>query len=271
MPAAVNVEQLAYSYGRDSVLDDISFVVSKGDFFIIIGPNGSGKTTLLKLLSGILKPVAGDLVIDAKPLQSYSRKELSRSIAYVPQMIQTDFPFTVREVVLMGRTPHLGLLGLEGLEDRELAEEAMGFTEVAHLAERKLNELSGGECQRAYIARAICQQTRIILLDEPTASLDLAHQVRIMDLMEKLQQERKTTVVMVSHDVNLAAMYGSRLLLLKNGRVLRMGAPAEVMNHANLEDAYGCRLLVDDNPMGGFPRVTLVPERFIDPDQQQES
>jgi iron complex transport system ATP-binding protein len=263
MQTAIAAEHLEYAYGRNPVLKDISFAVPKGDFFIIIGPNGSGKTTLLKLLAGIHKPRSGGIEVNGKPLQEYSRKALSRSVAYVPQMIQTDFPFTVREVVLMGRSPHLGMLGLEGKEDIELAEKAMGFTEVRHLANRKLNQLSGGECQRAYIARAICQQTRIILLDEPTASLDLAHQVRIMDLMERLQKEKGITVVMVSHDVNLAAMYGSQVLLLKDGRLLHMGAPGEVMQYATLEDAYGCKLLVDDNPMGGFPRITLVPERFI--------
>ena len=266
MQAAIEARHLEYTYGRELVLNDISFAVSKSDFFIIIGPNGSGKTTLLKLLSGIFKSLAGSLAIDGQPLQSYSRKMLARTIAYVPQMIQTDFPFTVREVVLMGRSPHLGVLGLEGVKDRDLAEEAMGFTEVAHLAKRKLNELSGGECQRVYIARAICQQTGIILLDEPTASLDLAHQVRIMDLMEKLQKERKITVVMVSHDVNLAAMYGSRVLLLKEGRLLNLGLPQEVMTFESLEDAYGCRLLVDASPIGSFPRITLVPERYMKPE-----
>ena len=218
MQTSITAEHLAYAYGKRHVLQDISFTVSKKDFFIIIGPNGSGKTTLLKLLSGIHPPQSGEVVINGKPLQAYSRKNLAREIAYVPQMIQTDFPFTVREVVLMGRSPHLGMLGLEKKEDIQLAEEAMGFTEVENLANRRLNQLSGGECQRVYIARAICQQTPIILLDEPTASLDLAHQVRIMDLMEKLQKESSITVVMVSHDINLAAMYGSRVLLMKEGR-----------------------------------------------------
>ena len=263
MQAAIEAKHLDYTYGRTPVLKGISFTIAQGDFFIIIGPNGSGKTTLLKLLSGIHKLQSGGIVINNRPLQAYSRKNLAREVAYVPQMIQTDFPFTVREVVLMGRSPHLGMLGLEAQEDVELAEEAMGFTEVRHLSNRRLNQLSGGECQRVYIARAICQQTRIILLDEPTASLDLAHQVHIMDLMEKLQKERSITVVMVSHDVNLAAMYGSRVLLLKEGHSLKMGAPGDVMNFKTLEDAYGCKLLVDENPMGGFPRITLVPKRFM--------
>ena len=265
MPRAIEATHIAYAYGKQPVLHDISFAIASGDFFIIIGPNGSGKTTLLKLLSGIYRPATGQIVIGDRALGAFSRKALARRIAHVPQMIQTDFPFTVREVVLMGRSPHLGVLGMEGAQDLQLAEKAMGFTEVAHLADRKLNQLSGGECQRVYIARAICQQTDIILLDEPTASLDLAHQVRIMDLMERLRSEQGTTVVMVSHDVNLAAMYASRVLLLKDGRLLQMGQPGEVMTYGTLEEAYGCKLLVDDSPLGGFPRVTLVPQRYMKP------
>jgi len=266
MQAAIKAEHLEYAYARTAVLKDISFAVSEGEFFVIIGPNGSGKTTLLKILSGIHKPQSGSVVIDGNPLQTYSRKSLARAVAYVPQMIQTDFPFTVREVVLMGRSPHLGMLGLEAQEDLDLAEEAMGITGVGHLANRRLSQLSGGECQRVYIARAICQQTNIIILDEPTASLDLAHQVRIMDLMEKLKKEQGITVVMVSHDINLAAMYGTRVLLLKEGRLLHLGLPQEVMTFETLEDAYGCRLLVDASPLGRFPRITLVPERYMKPE-----
>ena len=266
MQAAIKTEHLEYAYGRAAVLKDISFTVSEGEFFIIIGPNGSGKTTLLKIMSGIHKPQSGSVVINGSGLQTYSRKSLARAVAYVPQMIQTDFPFTVREVVLMGRSPHLGMLGLEAQEDLDLAEEAMGFTEVGHLANRRLSQLSGGECQRVYIARAICQQTNIIILDEPTASLDLAHQVRIMDLMERLKREQGITVVMVSHDINLAAMYGTRVLLLKEGRLLHLGLPQEVMTFETLEDAYGCRLLVDASPIGSFPRITLVPKRYMKPE-----
>jgi len=199
-----------------------------------------------------------------RPCRNYTRKGLAKTIALVPQMASMDFPFTVTELVLMGRSPHLGMLGLEKEEDIEIARQAMAFTEVAHLASRKIDELSGGERQRVSIARAICQEPKIILLDEPTASLDLAHQVRVMDLMERLKEEKSVTVVMVSHDVNLAAMYGDDLLLLKDGRIISLGSPNEVLTYRTLEEVYGCTLLVDKSPVGEFPRVTSVPGKFID-------
>jgi iron complex transport system ATP-binding protein len=262
MDVAIQTTQLEHSYGNISVLTDISLSIPKGDFFVIIGPNGSGKTTLMKTISGIEKLQKGHLMIMGHSVRNYSRKALARTLAFVPQMVLEDIPFTVTEVVLMGRSPHLGILGMEEKEDLEIAKQAMAFTEVEHLADRKLDQLSGGERQRVFIARAVCQEPQIILLDEPTAALDLAHQVRVMDLMEKLKEEKGVTIVMVSHDVNLAAMYGDQLLLLKRGKIVSLGTPSEVLNFKTLEEAYGCLLLVDESPMGKFPRVTLVPKRM---------
>jgi len=263
MKPAIQVKNLTHAYGDLPVLRNITFSVQKGDFYIIIGPNGSGKTTLMKFLARILKSPGGHLEILGLPLDQYTRKALARIIAFVPQTIPVDFPFTVTEIVLMGRSPYLGMLGLEQEKDLEIAREAIAFTGLEHLAHRKLDQLSGGEQQRVFIARAICQQPQVILLDEPTASLDLAHQVRLMDLMEKLQQEMGVTVVMVSHDVNLAAMYGNRLLLINEGRIVCQGVPDEVLTFEILEDVYGCTLLIDENPLGKFPRVTLVPGKFM--------
>ena len=237
--------------------------MATGNFFIIIGPNGSGKTTLLKVMAGILKSQADQLEILNRPVDHYSRKALARTIAFVPQMIPIDFPFSVTEIVLMGRSPYLGMLGLEQEKDLEIAKQALTFTGVEHLAHRKLDQLSGGEQQRVFVAKAICQEPEIILLDEPTASLDLAHQVRLMDLMEKLKNERGITVVMVSHDVNLAAMYGDRLLLLNKGEIVQLGAPREVLTFQTLEQVYGCTLLVDESPLGKTPRVTPVPRKYM--------
>ena len=264
MKTAVEVKDLRYTYGKTPVLKDLSFLVRAGDFFVIIGPNGSGKTTLMKLMSRITGLQRGEITVFGRPITDYSRRALARTIAYVPQSTPIDFPFTVTQVVLMGRSPHLGMLAFEGNNDRNLAMKAISYTGIEHLAHRKLDQLSGGERQRVFIARAICQQPRIILLDEPTASLDLAHQVRIMDLMESLKTETGVTVIMVSHDVNLAAMYGDRLLLLRDGDVVNMGSPAEVLNFQTLEDAYGCKLLVDQSPLGRFPRVTPVPQKFLE-------
>jgi iron complex transport system ATP-binding protein len=263
MNPAIFTRDLSFSYGSSPVLKQLSFSIRKGDFFIIIGPNGSGKTTLMKILSGILHAQKGRMEILGRPFGDYTRKALAKTVALVPQMAAMDFPFTVTELVLMGRSPHLGVLGLEQERDIEIARQAMSFTEVEHLASRKLDELSGGERQRVSIARAICQEPQIILLDEPTASLDLAHQVRVMDLMERLKEEKAVTVVMVSHDVNLAAMYGDDLLLLKDGEIVSIGSPNEVLTYQTLEKTYGCTLLVDKSPVGEFPRVTSVPGKLI--------
>ncbi|MBI4797013.1 MAG: ABC transporter ATP-binding protein [Deltaproteobacteria bacterium] len=265
MPPAALVKHLQVSYGRQPVLRDISIEVPEGAFFIIIGPNSSGKTTLLKAMAGALKPRQGQVEIWGKPVRQYARKALARLVAVVPQRVPTDIPFTVQEAVLMGRSPHGGWLSLEKHRDLELAAEAMAITDVAHLARRPLPQLSGGELQRVIIARALCQQPRLLLLDEPTAALDPAHQVNIMDLMARLQQERGLTIVMVSHDLNLAAMYGDQLLLLKEGRRISSGSPGEVLTYEQLEQAYGCALLVDENPLGKVPRVNLVPQRFLQP------
>lgn len=262
MTTAVNIANLNLSYGRKEIINNVSMGVYTGEFFIIIGPNGSGKTSLLKAIAGINIHYTGELTILEKNLHEYPRRDLSRKVAVVPQQSPEDFPFNVADTVLMGRSPHLGLLETEGQEDHDIALQAMEFTDVAHLANRRLDQLSGGERQRVIIARAICQQTQIILLDEPTASLDPAHQIKIMDLMARLRTENKTTVIMVSHDLNLAALYGDRLLLLKNGEHVVTGTPQEVLTHEQLENAYGCKMLVDKNPVGGFPRVVPVPEQY---------
>lgn len=261
MTAAVHIDNLAFSYRDTPVLKGLSFAVEKGTFFVILGPNGSGKTTLLKTVSGIGRIDTGTVSIRGQSITAYRRKELARTVAFVPQMVSLDLPYTVAEVVMMGRAPYLGALGVEGETDRVIAGEAMAFTGVARLSERKFNELSGGERQRVMIAKAICQKPEVILLDEPTASLDLSYQVKIMDLMEQLKTQQGTTVIMVSHDINLAAMYGDRLLLLKSGDIVGMGSPAEVLTRPLLERTYGCRMIMDTSPVGDCPRITLVPGR----------
>jgi iron complex transport system ATP-binding protein len=262
MRTALEADRLSHAFGDRPVLRGVRLAIPAGEFFVIIGPNGSGKTTLLKLLCGILAPAPGGVRIFGKDIRRWSHRRLARSVAYVPQAFEVNFPFSVREVVLLGRAPHQGLLGIASAADREAARRAMAFTGVEALAERPLEQVSGGERQRVSIARALCQEPEIILLDEPTAALDLSHQLRVMDLMERLRREKATTVVMVSHDVNLAAMYADRLLLLHAGEISRLGGPREVLSAGNLEAAYGCRLMVEEGPFGGLPRVTLVPEKF---------
>jgi iron complex transport system ATP-binding protein len=262
MNSVIELHAVGLALGGKDVLTDVSLRITKNDFFVIIGPNGAGKTSLLRIISGLQKKNRGDVHINGRELAAYSRRQLARLIATVPQQLQTDFPFTVVETVLMGRAPHLSLLRFEGKDDMEIAESAMQRTEIAHLAYRRLDQLSGGERQRVIIARALCQQPAIMLLDEPTASLDPAHQLKIMDLMERLRLEQNITILMVSHDLNLAAMYGTRLLLLKDGRAVQEGSPEEVLSPERLFRGYGCRMLVDKNPASHGPRVNLVPEKY---------
>ena len=259
---AIEVRDLALYYGKTQVLHDLSLSISQGDFVVIIGPNGTGKTSLLKALAGLVR-VSGEIEILGKSIAEYSRRQLAESVAVVPQQVPIEFPFTVAETVLMGRSPHLGILEVEGDRDRKVAQQAMEFTEIAHLAARRIDELSGGERQRVIIARAICQEPQLILLDEPTASLDPAHQVRIMDLMENLRQEKGVTVVMVSHDLNLAAMYGDRLLLMNNGGIIASGPPSEVLTAEQLEQTYGCRMVVEKGDSPGIVRAFPVPDKSI--------
>jgi len=258
----LDINNISLIYRNISVIKNISFKVKMGEFFVIIGPNGAGKTSLLKIIAGLVKFDQGQVNINGRNIKSYTRRNLSQILAIVPQQIEIGFPFSVEETVIMGRTPHLGILGMEGQNDYDIAREAMEFTETAHLAERKLHQLSGGELQRVIIARAICQQPEIILLDEPTTGLDPAHQLKIMDLMEKFRKERGTTIIMVSHDLNLASMYGDRLLLLKGGRVVKTGESRSVLERELLESSYGCSIQVDESPVGQVVRVTPVPAKF---------
>ena len=255
-------ENLGVSYQEQSIFSGVTFSVAAGEFFLIIGPNGSGKTSLLKTIAGLLPPATGGMKVFGRAPLTQPRRQFARRVAVVPQQAPTDFPFRVAETVLMGRSPHLGLWELEKAADRQLAAEIMEFTEISHLAHRRLDQLSGGERQRVFIARALCQQPSLLLLDEPTAALDPAHQIRILDLMERLRRQHQVTIIMVSHDLNLAAMYGDRLLLLGDGGMAGLGSPHEVLTYHRLEKTYGCLMLVDENPLGRVPRVIPVPEKF---------
>jgi iron complex transport system ATP-binding protein len=259
---AIRVRDLDLRYGKKQILRNVSFAVAEGEFFLIIGPNGSGKTSLLKAIAGLTTPAAGAVEVLGRPHSQWSRKEFSRRVALVSQHVPDDFPFRVAETVLMGRSPHLGLWETEKAEDRRLAEEAMKFTDLAHLADRRLDQLSGGERQLVFIARAICQSPRVLILDEPTAALDPAHQIRILDLIEDLRRRQQVTIIMVSHDLNMAALYGDRLLLLAEGEVAALGSPREVLTWQQLEKTYGCLMLVDESTLGKTPRVTPVPEKY---------
>jgi len=210
----LSVDNLSFSYPNTPVLEEITFSVNDADFVSIVGPNGSGKTTLLRLLDRILVPRGGAVQFKDRPLQDYTRPELARSISYVPQETSWVFPFTVLDVVLMGRSPHLGQRIFEGAGDIRIAREAMELVDVARLADHPITGISGGERQRVLIARALAQEPVMVLLDEPNAHLDLSHQLEIFSILRDRNRERGLTVISVSHDLNLAAAFSSHVLLL---------------------------------------------------------
>ena len=241
---AVTVENLSHHFpGRSSrlVLSEVSFQVGQGEIFVILGPNGSGKSTLMRLLAGIDRPVSGHLLLSGQSLNQIPRKTRARVIAYVPQIFPESFAMTCRDLVMAGRAPRQGMLGFQSREDSRAVEEAMAFTDTLDFKARDFQTLSGGERQRVLLAAAIAQEPSIMLLDEPTSALDPGHQIRIMDLLFRLSREKGTTLVMVLHDISLAAMVADRILLLKDGRIVSQGKPAQALALDTLESVYECR------------------------------
>jgi iron complex transport system ATP-binding protein len=245
------------------LLEDVSFSVQEGEVLGVVGPNGAGKTSLLKVLARLMTSQQGHIDLFGHDLRSLTQREVACVVGVVPQDSQQLFPFTVAETVLMGRFPHrprgrwTSGFGWESREDMAIAEEAMMTVDIIHLAHRAVTDLSGGERQRVMIARALAQTPRVLLLDEPTAFLDLQHQVGICSVLLCLKKERRLTVVLVSHDLNLVSQYCDRILLLDRGQVVRLGRPEEVIEPGVLESVYRCRVLVDGHPGTGLPRVTL--------------
>lgn len=260
MSPIIEAREVKYRYGSNWVLNDLSLVVEQGEIAGIIGPNGSGKTTILKLLSKVLKPEAGSIRLMERDIASMKQKEIAKIVAAVPQGTSIAFPFTVREIILMGRSPHLGLLQMERESDMRIADNAMALTDTLEFADRSIDELSGGERQRVIIARALAQEPLVCLLDEPTSYLDINHQVEIFDLIKRLNGERDLTVVIVSHDLNMAAEYCDRLILLKNGRVYKDGSPREVITEADIREVYEANVVVSDNAVTGAPHIIPVSE-----------
>ena len=271
---AFEVKGLHFSYGRSQareaewVLRDLTLRIEPGEILGIVGPNGSGKTSLLKLLAKLREPQQGGIALFGTSLARLSQEEMAQTVALVPQDSVQTFPFTVAETVLMGRFPHrhqsrwsLGF-GWEDQADCAVAAHAMATMDIGHLAARAVTDLSGGERQRAMIARALAQAPRVMLLDEPTAFLDLQHQVEICSVLSRLRDDRGLTVVIISHDLNLASQYCDRVAMLKDGRLSAVGTPSDVMSVEILREVYGCDVLIDSHPESGLPRITL-PNRHL--------
>ncbi|HEV8663122.1 MAG TPA: ABC transporter ATP-binding protein [Candidatus Methylomirabilis sp.] len=254
---ALEIRGLLHRYRDGMVLKGLDLTVEAGEVLGVFGPNSAGKTTLLRLLCGTLVPAAGEIQLFGRPLPEWPRRELARTVALVPQDAAVAFPYTVLEVVLMGRYPHGGGFGLPIPADLQAAEEALLRTDLIHLAATPVTELSGGERQRVMLARAFAQAPRLLLLDEPTAHLDLAHQAEVLACIAALNREAGLTVILVSHDLNVAPGLCHRALLLQAGEVLRLGGVKEVMDPVLLRSVYGEAIRVEEGPDG--PRVFPAP------------
>lgn len=260
----IRMEAVAFAYPGREIFRDLNLSLEAGEILGLIGPNSSGKTTLLKLMDGLLQPRKGMVFLEGKDLGRLSRTEVARRVAVVPQEVKVPFAFTAEEIVLMGRAPFLGRFGWEKKPDLEIARESMALTDVTGLEDRPFAELSGGEKQRVLMARALTQQPRVILLDEPAAHLDLKHQVDLHALIRRLNRERGLTVLNISHDLNMAAEYSHRIVLLQRGSVYAVGTPWEVVTEENIRRVYETRVMVERNPLSGAPRVTPLGESMRD-------
>ncbi len=256
--SVISLVRAGFRYGERTVLHDITLQTRPGEFLTLIGPNGSGKSTLLKGICGLLRPFEGSISLDGRLLGSYSRTYIARNIAFMPQSASLPELFTAMEIVLMGRTPHLGLLRYEGSSDILAAANAMEATETARLAGRRINQLSGGERQRVLIARSLAQEAGILLLDEPTASLDINFQAGILDFLKKLCRDKGLTIVAALHDINLASQFGDRIIVLKDAAVYQEGGPDDVINSRTLQEAFGIGVTVFAHPVNGLPTAMIT-------------
>jgi iron complex transport system ATP-binding protein len=258
MGPILSLDGVGFRYGRQSVLEDIDLRVTPGQMLGILGPNGSGKSTLLSLMDGTLPPEPGVVLLDGAPMETMSRSQIASRIATVSQEEHFRFDFSVLEVALMGRFPHMGRLQFEGERDLEIAHRALVATRCLQLAERSIHELSGGERQRVLIARALAQEPSLMLLDEPTSFLDLKFKREIFQLIDRLRTEKNLGVVVVSHDIDLVAQYCTQVLLLEGGSIYRTGSPSEVITAENIEAVFDCPVRVDEDPETGKPRVSIT-------------
>ena len=239
MSNIIEIRNLSFGYGPDLIFKNLNFEVFEGGFISIVGPNGAGKTTLLNLICGLLKPKSGVIKIDSTSIKSYSMKKLAQKIAIVRQEFVPAFEFTVAEIVSMARTPYLSTFGFETVVDRQIVKDAVEMTDTTKFISRPLSHLSSGERQRVFIARAIAQETPILLLDEPTTFLDMKHQVNIYDLLKNAQKEKSKTIISVTHDINLAAQYSDKVLVLGPENTYLCGKTSEVLSQKQIESFFG--------------------------------
>lgn len=246
---AIRLQKVTFAYQNKPVLKHLDLEISTGEFVGIIGPNGVGKSTLLKIMAALYSPTQGCYYLYGQRLKNWKRKEIAREIGYVPQNVELTFPFTVRQVIEMGRYPYFtGIIGSD-TQGQVFVEKAIELTDLQGLENRLFPSLSGGEKQRVIIASVLAQNTSIMLLDEPTASLDLKHQIAILKLLKNLVTTENKTVVLVTHEINLAAQFCDRLYLLHQGQIVKEGRPDDVLQFNLIQEVYGVNVYIDINPL----------------------
>lgn len=254
----LSVKEISLSYGDREVLRNVGFHLCDGDIIALLGANGAGKTTLIKALNGTVEPSSGEILLDGDSLSAMTRSEIAREIAVVAQENETRFPVTVLEFVLSGRFVHGGAFGWETVADIEFGKKALADCDLGEFESRLMNHLSGGERQRVVLARALATNARILLLDEPTANLDLAHQAMMFRLVRKRCEECGSSAIVITHDLNLAAAFADQIILLKDGRIEAQGTPEQVLNAENVKSIFGVDVLLDTNPASRKLRVTAI-------------
>jgi iron complex transport system ATP-binding protein len=259
MAPILQCQSVSYTLDGATLIAGAELAVETGTFLGVIGPNGAGKSTLLRLAAGLIAPSSGETTLDVRSLRAQPRKQIARLLGYVPQQVRLDFPFSVADVVMDGRNPHLGRFQIGDTADRRIVWEAMEQTGILPLAERNVQTLSGGEKQRVLIARALAQQPRVLLLDEPTANLDLYHQHAIVRLVRRLAAEQGLAVVAAIHDINLAARYCDQLAVLMSGRIVATGPPAMTLTRALLAGVFAVEAEITPEPdVAGAVRVHVL-------------
>ena len=252
----LEVRDIKFGYA-EPVLKGVSFDVSNKELLVVLGPNGSGKSTLIKIIVRVLEAESGRVMLDGRDITSMPRRQTARLIGYVAQESTTRFPLTAMEYVLQGRFAQGRLIGFESDEDVREAARAMEMTETSEFAPRFVGELSGGERQRVMLARALASRPRLLVLDEPVANLDISHQVKMLDLVKELTRVEDLSAIVVTHELNLAAEFATRVMLMRSGELLAIGEPREVLTENRLRALYGTDLMVDENPVSGAPRITI--------------
>ncbi len=255
MSHRLHASHLKLGYDNKIIADDLSVAIPDGAFTVIVGPNACGKSTLLRALCRLLKPSAGEVMLDGKNISSFATKALARELGLLPQTSIAPDSITVADLVSRGRYPHQSLLKQWTQADKQAVEAAMAATNVSQLADRSVDELSGGQRQRVWVAMALAQQTPLLLLDEPTTYLDIAHQIELLDLFRQLNRERGQTLIAVLHDLNHACRYADHIIAMRDGKIVAEGKPAEIITAELVERVFGMPCMIIDDPLSHTPLV----------------